>query len=101
MSTLLPIRPRPAPEEALDSYLERVATANGVTTSGFVRQLTTEARAPLRFTNIAPPPPILDVLASWTGTDRGLLRDCRSSPWKWCNRLRGGGGLSRSGLQGR
>ncbi|MDK8527282.1 hypothetical protein QP869_10755, partial [Micrococcus luteus] len=24
-----------------------------------------------------------------------------SSPWKWCNRLRGGGGLSRSGLQGR
>ncbi|MFE8935810.1 MULTISPECIES: TniQ family protein [Micrococcus] len=76
MSTLLPIRPRPAPEEALDSYLERVATANGVTTSGFVRQLTTEARAPLRFTNIAPPPPILDVLASWTGTDRGLLQDC-------------------------
>ena len=76
MSTLLPIRPRPAPEEALDSYLERVATANGVTTSGFVRQLTTEARAPLRFTNIAPPPAILDVLASWTGTDRRLLQDC-------------------------
>lgn len=76
MSTLLPIRPRPAPEEALDSYLERVATANGVTTSGFVRQLTAEAGAPLRFTNIAPPPPILDVLASWTGTDPGLLQDC-------------------------
>ncbi|EZP43544.1 hypothetical protein BW36_00340 [Micrococcus luteus] len=76
MSTLLPIRPRPAPEEALDSYLERVATANGVTTSGFVRQLTAEARAPLRFTNIAPPPPILDMLASWTGTDPDLLQDC-------------------------
>lgn len=76
MSTLLPIRPRPAPEEALDSYLERVATANGVTTSSFVRQLTAEAGAPLRFTNIAPPPPILDVLASWTGTDRRLLQDC-------------------------
>lgn len=51
--------------------------------------------------------PRLDGLIGASGA--GLrLRDAedrepgaRSSPWKWCNRLRGGGGLSRSGLQGR
>lgn len=76
MPTLLPVRPHPASDEAMDSYLERLATANGVTTGFFSRQLVAEAQAPLRFTNIAPPPPVLEVLASWTGIDGSRLRLC-------------------------
>lgn len=76
MTTMLPARPRPAADEALDSYLERLATTNGVTTGRFAQQLTTKAHTPLRFTNIAPPRKLLEVLAIWTDTELDVLQNC-------------------------
>lgn len=68
--TRLPIQPRPLPGEAIDSYLERAAVANGLEHTTIAKRL---EGLPLAYLPIAPDRDVLHQLAAITGRDEHEL----------------------------
>lgn len=71
----LPVRPAPTQDEAMDSYFERLAEANGCRVVPLTKLLRQEAGTGLRFLNIGPAPALVNVLASWVDTSPGFLQN--------------------------
>lgn len=65
----LPVRIAPRPGQALDSYLEHLATANRLTTAQLMTLLASTSQAPTRYLALAPHPALLETIAQLTNLD--------------------------------
>ncbi|MCV7719387.1 TniQ family protein [Micrococcus luteus] len=82
MITPLPVRVASGKEEALDSYIERVASANALAITPFTQHLRRLSGATLRFLNAAPAPALVETLATLTQTPASALRQLTLSRYE-------------------
>lgn len=69
---MLPVRPAPAPGQALDSYLEHVADANHITPAALLKHLRHLGGNDTYLIH-APTPRTIAVIAALTGQEAGTL----------------------------
>ncbi|MCV7532474.1 TniQ family protein [Micrococcus luteus] len=82
MITPLPVRVAPGPDEAMDSYIERVAAANALPITPFTHHLKRLSGSTLRFLNAAPSPGLVATLARLTDTPESALHELTLSRYE-------------------
>ncbi|MCV7508159.1 TniQ family protein [Micrococcus luteus] len=82
MITPLPVRVTPGPNEAMDSYIERVAAANVLAITPFTHHLKRLSGSTLRFLNAAPSPELVATLARLTDTPESALHELTLSRYE-------------------
>lgn len=74
MTIALPVSVEPVRGEAIDSWLERLAYMNGLSTADLMRTLTDSAGGKPRFLTLAPDPRVVARLARLGGVPAGAVR---------------------------
>lgn len=87
MITRLPVRVTPGADEAMDSYIERVAAANALPITPFTHHLKRLSGSTLRFLNAAPSPALVDTLAGLTQAPASALHQLTLSRYEVVPRI--------------